>query len=231
ARSLVHRRSVWPGRAGFLARSDVRYRPDRDGAAGQDLHRRRGAALPRPLRADPVGTGTGLPAVPRPSRRFLAGGSGAVLTSVVGSDHRAVSFSHFDRIWESEAPAEPLHFPQVTDWLGGPPFGRCPLALPRERNGPETRIPGSVTSSTAEASRLAGTPGTGVSVPSRNRVRSPATLLTQPVETLPINQSIHYAEVLTTLLRPRSQEAQTVDGPTGVLPSDSTLNSKGSAVI
>ncbi len=39
---------------------------------------------------------------------------------------RAVSFSHFDRIWESEAPAEPLHFPQITDWLGRS------LALPRE---------------------------------------------------------------------------------------------------
>ena len=39
---------------------------------------------------------------------------------------RAASFSHFDRIWESEAPAEPLHFPQITDWLGRS------LALPRE---------------------------------------------------------------------------------------------------
>ena len=33
---------------------------------------------------------------------------------------------HFDRIWEGEAPAEPLHFPQITDWLGRS------LALPRE---------------------------------------------------------------------------------------------------
>jgi len=52
----------------------------------------------------------------------------------------------------------------------------------------------------------------------------------QPIETLPVNQSIHYAEVLIALLRPRSREAQTVDGPTGVLPSDSTLISKGNAV-
>ena len=47
----------------------------------------------------------------------------------------AVSFSHFDRIWESEAPAEPLHFPQITDWLGRS------LALPRKRNGPGLIVP------------------------------------------------------------------------------------------
>jgi GNAT superfamily N-acetyltransferase len=31
---------------------------------------------------------------------------------------RAVSFSRSDRIWEGEAPAEPLQFPQITVWLG-----------------------------------------------------------------------------------------------------------------
>ena len=45
---------------------------------------------------------------------------------------RAVSFSHFDRIWE--APAEPLHFPQITDWLGRS------LALPRGLARQEMRL-------------------------------------------------------------------------------------------
>ena len=48
----------------------------------------------------------------RPGGRFV----GCVKAAT--THRRAVSFSHFDRIWESEAPAEPIHFPQITDWLG-----------------------------------------------------------------------------------------------------------------
>jgi hypothetical protein len=64
--------------------------------------------------------------------QFLQDAIVSVSTPELGSpgpmagETRAVSFSHFDRIWESEAPAEPLHFPQITDWLGRS------LALPRE---------------------------------------------------------------------------------------------------
>jgi len=69
------------------------------------------------------------PQAPRPTPPSAGDGQKPMpvhLSSLV----RAVSFSHFDRIWESEAPAEPLHFPQITDWLGRS------LALPRKRNGP-----------------------------------------------------------------------------------------------
>jgi hypothetical protein len=54
------------------------------------------------------------------------GRSAVIAVNWLSPKTRAVSFSHFDRIWESETPAEPLHFPQITDWLGRS------LALPRE---------------------------------------------------------------------------------------------------
>ena len=62
--ALVHGCHVRPSWIGVLARSDVRHRPDRHGAKGQDLHGRRGTALPRPVRADPPRTRTGFPAIP-----------------------------------------------------------------------------------------------------------------------------------------------------------------------
>ena len=62
--------------SGLLARPDVRHRPDRHGPAGQDLHGRGRTALPGPLRADSPRTRAGLPAIPRPSGRPLAGRPG-----------------------------------------------------------------------------------------------------------------------------------------------------------
>ena len=45
---------------------------DRDGPARPGVHRNRGAALSRPLRADPPGARTGVPKNPQPPRRPLA---------------------------------------------------------------------------------------------------------------------------------------------------------------
>ena len=63
---FVHGGSLRTSRHGVLARTDVRHRPDRHGQARQGFHRRRRAALSRPLRADSSGTRAGLPAIPRP---------------------------------------------------------------------------------------------------------------------------------------------------------------------
>src|SRR5271157_4880419 len=61
-------------------------------------------------------------------------------------DHRrdARLLNGFLRSWEGEAPAEPLQFSQITDWLGRS------LALPREGNGP-----GSVSRLKPELQRIA----------------------------------------------------------------------------